>query len=100
MKMEPIVSSETSAIRTQTPGNYPKMNKLQVSYSLHTSDISEETGINWTSVSAIYRPYKGRMFKLGKVCLFVSLARQPPQVCHGLRIHEDSISHTTTHLRQ
>jgi len=29
MKMEPIVSSETSAIRTQTPGNYPKRNKLQ-----------------------------------------------------------------------
>ena len=26
--MEPIVSSETSAIRTQTPGNYPKGNKL------------------------------------------------------------------------
>jgi len=24
MKMEPIVSSETSAIRTQTPGIYPK----------------------------------------------------------------------------
>jgi len=30
MKMEPIVSSETSAIRTQTPGNYPKRNNLQV----------------------------------------------------------------------
>ena len=30
MKMEPIVSSETSAIRTQTPGNYPKRNKLQL----------------------------------------------------------------------
>jgi len=28
MKMEPIMSSETSAIRTQTPGNYPKRNKL------------------------------------------------------------------------
>jgi len=28
MKMEPIVSSETSAIRTQTPGNYPKRNSL------------------------------------------------------------------------
>ena len=27
--MEPTVSSETSAIRTQTPGNYPKRNKLQ-----------------------------------------------------------------------
>ena len=29
MKMEPIVSSETSTIRTQTPGYYPKRNKLQ-----------------------------------------------------------------------
>ena len=28
MKMEPAVSSETSAIRTPTPGNYPKRNKL------------------------------------------------------------------------
>ena len=28
MKMEPIVSSETSVIRTQTPGNYPKRNNL------------------------------------------------------------------------
>jgi len=27
---EPIVSSETSAIRTQTPGNYPKRNKLHI----------------------------------------------------------------------
>ena len=34
MKMEPIVSSETSAIRTQTPGNYPKRNKLQYTRSL------------------------------------------------------------------
>ena len=30
MKMEPIVSSETSAIKTQTPGNYPKRNKLHI----------------------------------------------------------------------
>jgi len=30
MKMEPTVSSETSAIRTQTPGNYPKRNTLLV----------------------------------------------------------------------
>ena len=30
MKMEPIVSSETSAIRTQTPGKYPKRNNLQI----------------------------------------------------------------------
>jgi len=38
MKMEPIVSSETSAIRTQTAGNFPKRNKFHsdiklVSYS-------------------------------------------------------------------
>ena len=33
MKMEPIVSSETSAIRTQKPGNYPKRNKLQLYYN-------------------------------------------------------------------
>jgi len=26
MKMEPIDCSETSAVRTQTPGNYPKEN--------------------------------------------------------------------------
>jgi len=30
--MEPIVSSETSAIRTQTPGNYPKRNKLHLEH--------------------------------------------------------------------
>ena len=30
MKMEPIVSSETSAIKSQTPGNYPKRNKLDL----------------------------------------------------------------------
>ena len=32
MKMEPSVSSETSAIRTQTPGNYPKRNKLHLEH--------------------------------------------------------------------
>ena len=32
MKMEPIVSSETSAIRTQMPGNYPKRNKLRLEH--------------------------------------------------------------------
>jgi len=32
MKMEQIVSSETSAIRTQTPGNYKKRNKLHLEH--------------------------------------------------------------------
>jgi len=32
MKMETAVSSETSAIRTQTPGNYPKRNTLHLEH--------------------------------------------------------------------
>jgi len=42
MKMEPIVSSETSAIRTQTPGNYPKRNNLHLEHgeSLRTRLIT------------------------------------------------------------
>jgi len=42
MKMEPIVSSETSAIRTQTPGNYPKRNKLHLEHgeSLKTRTLN------------------------------------------------------------
>ena len=32
MMMEPIVSSETSAIKSQTPGNYPKRNKLHLQH--------------------------------------------------------------------
>ena len=41
MKMEPIVSSETSAIRTQTLGNYPKRNNLHLEHgeSLRTRNI-------------------------------------------------------------
>ena len=41
MKMEPIASSETSAIRTQTPGNYPKRNNLHLEHgkSLKTRRI-------------------------------------------------------------
>jgi len=39
MKMEPIECSETSAIRTQTPGNYPKENILyQIPYFIALSD--------------------------------------------------------------
>ena len=42
MKMEPIRSSETSAIKTQTPGNYPKRNILQLKHgeSLETTLIT------------------------------------------------------------
>ena len=42
MKMEPIRSSETSAIKTQMPGNYPKRNILQLKHgeSLKTRKIN------------------------------------------------------------
>jgi len=32
MKMEPIWNSKTSAIKKQTPGNYPKRNILQLKH--------------------------------------------------------------------
>ena len=41
MKMEPIVSSEMSAIRTQTPGNYPKRNKVLYSPAYEDGTDSE-----------------------------------------------------------
>jgi len=44
------------------------ISEIQVLHILHTSDVSEETGINGGSVSAIYRPQEGRMFKLEIVC--------------------------------
>jgi len=42
MKMEPTVSSETSAIRTQMPGNYPKRNKLHLD---HTESLKTGTAL-------------------------------------------------------
>ena len=51
MKMEPIVSSETSEIRTQTPGNYPKRNKLQVElYTFPLWAFMACSMVNFTSV--------------------------------------------------
>ena len=50
MKMEPIVSSETSAIRTQTPGNYPKRNKLRLE---HGESLKTKTD-NMSANSNIY----------------------------------------------
>ena len=45
MKMEPIVSSETSAIRTQTPGNYPKRNNLQSGFSYTQCEFQQASFI-------------------------------------------------------
>ena len=47
MKMELIECSETSAIRTQTPGNRPKENILHIEHgeSLKTKILYQLTGI-------------------------------------------------------
>jgi len=54
MKMEPIVSSETSAIRTQTPGNYPKRNNLHLEHgeSLRTKFSELLRYVNFGVVAA------------------------------------------------
>jgi len=45
MKMELIEGSETSAIRTQTPGNYPKENMLQTNNKFSTNLNGEKVVI-------------------------------------------------------
>ena len=47
MKMEPTVSSETSAIRTQTPGNYPKRNKLHLEHGESLKTINFTLSTPW-----------------------------------------------------
>jgi len=55
MKMEPIVSSETSAIRTQTPGNYPKRNNLLLQICYKTS---YKLSIGWACWNVAHTSYK------------------------------------------
>ena len=42
MKMEPIRSSETSAIKTQTPRNYPKRNILQLKHGESLKNTNQD----------------------------------------------------------
>ena len=60
MKMEPIVSSETSAIRTQTPGNYPKRNNLHLE---HGESLRTKLRECFTRRSPLY-PHGGLAFYL------------------------------------
>jgi len=41
LKMEPIEGSETSAFRTQTPGNYPKENILHKEHGEHCKPVTK-----------------------------------------------------------
>ena len=49
MKMELIEGSETSAIRTQTPGNYPKENILRIEHG----EITQKDCPNYPRVTQI-----------------------------------------------
>jgi len=51
MKMEPIEGSETSAIRTKSPGNYPKENILHIEHgeSLKSRILSKYFDLSWSS---------------------------------------------------
>jgi len=57
--MEPIVSSETSAIRTQTPGNYPKRNNLHLEHgeSLRTRLLTVVSLLCIVLLSCVYHCY-------------------------------------------
>ena len=74
MKMEPIRSSETSAIKTQTPGNYPKRNILQLEFSF---------------VSA----YRTFCPVLTSTCLFLQLSAYPTS--HMTLSHFPSLCYPT-----
>jgi len=57
MKMEPTVSSETSAIRTQTPGNYPKRSKLQeIFHFQNTQTISGAQPVSYSVGNRVLLP--------------------------------------------
>jgi len=76
MKMEPVVSSETSALRTQTPGNYPKRNKLHLEHGeslkkrmVFHSYISKLEYLNKSSYTYFFMA--SRFLRL--ICVFITL---------------------------
>jgi len=78
MKMEPTVSSETSTIRTQTPGNCPKRNKLHLEYgeSLKTRMVSYSTARKICSTFPADEDYV--LSKRGREVAWTSGARRFP----------------------
>jgi len=55
MKMELIDGSETSAIRTQTPGNYPKESILHTEHGESLKSRTLPQSYNNQSVNAVYK---------------------------------------------
>ena len=69
MKMEPIVNSETSEIRTLTPGNYPK--KEQITYrtrrKLKNKKVMKMEPIMCSETSAIRTMTPGNYLRRNKL---------------------------------
>jgi hypothetical protein len=57
MKMEPIEGSETSVIRTKTPGNYPKENILQKSRILEAFSATSVTNNSKNDKTFVSKKY-------------------------------------------
>jgi len=104
MKMEPAVSSETSAIRTPTPGNYPKRNKLLLE---HGESLKKNTCFLVKSYVIALWHHHEKALQL-KACFalnfFLSFSVWPilPKhfKCRGLLLHLIALSdktHTNTH---
>jgi len=78
MKMEPIVSSETSAIRTQTPGNYPKRNKLHLE---HGESLKTRIGLG-RLLSVYWQEILNNRNR--RVCFFAFFLRKLSTDCDGI----------------
>jgi len=67
MKMEPIMSSESSAIRTQTPGNYPKKEQItfRTGRKLKNEKVMKMEPIMSSQTSAIRTQTPGNYPKKG-----------------------------------
>jgi len=105
MKMEPIVSSETSAIRTQTPGNHPKRNKLHLEHgeSLRTRLVYN---VSYAAVpNMISNIYFACILKL-KLCTLQTHSEHDSEqkshlCCYGLNSNTRSFAgHLWTNLRE
>ena len=79
MKMEPIVSSETSAIRTQTPGNYPKGNKLHLE---HGESLKTRLYFKCLSTNASYTELLFPIFR--NICAHFSILASREVICLGI----------------
>jgi len=97
MKMELIEASETSAIRTQTPGNYPKENILHIHMNVYLGKdrqrAAQHLAATHNTVANLTRVVEGFGHKLYMDNFFPSpdlyddLAQKKIFCCGKVRLH-------------